>query len=159
MTPHRHNRLSLALAALLLGTALYARAGEVDDARGSTVSPTLQGDAARPPQARWLRTELYFAIGRWGDADVAEDQARWQKFLDQEVTPRFPDGLTVIEAYGQWLPRDQNTTERLNSRVLIILHENSTDARSRIEQVRSAWKAWSGDDSVLRASQPVEVSF
>ena len=36
-----------------------------------------------------------------GGGEVSE--AEFQKFLDREITPRFPDGLTVYEADGQFL--------------------------------------------------------
>jgi hypothetical protein len=32
---------------------------------------------------------------------------QWQQFLDRHITPRFPEGLTVIEASGQYLDRWQ----------------------------------------------------
>ena len=28
--------------------------------------------------------------------------AQWQQFVDSEVTPRFPDGFTVLTTLGQW---------------------------------------------------------
>src|SRR5690606_25210715 len=51
----------------------------------------------------WVRTELYFSLGEWTEgAPDREAEAAWRGFLDREVTPRFPDGLTVVDVYGQW---------------------------------------------------------
>lgn len=122
-------------------------------------APALHGDAARPAQAQWLRSEMYFAIGRWDAASKVDDEARWQRFLDEEVTPRFPQGFTVLQAYGQWQPRAGDAVERLNSRVVVLLHDNTAASLARLDALRSAWKRISGDDSVLRAMQVVEVSF
>ncbi len=51
---------------------------------------------------------MYFGVGEeTGVGDRPQDQPiseeRWRAFLDKEVTARFPDGLTVFDAYGQWL--------------------------------------------------------
>jgi len=119
----------------------------------------MTGDEARPAAARWLRSELYFAIGRIDSPDPADDRLRWQAFLDDVVTPAFPDGFTVFDGYGQWLARDSDTPYRLDTRVLVILHDDGPEAIARVESLRIAWKSRHGDDSVLRATQAVDVSF
>ena len=48
--------------------------------------------------------------------------------LDKEVTPRFPDGLTVFDAYGQWLFRGDAAPNRLRTKVLVVLHEDTRSA-------------------------------
>ncbi|MBB5875010.1 DUF3574 domain-containing protein [Xanthomonas sp. 3498] len=131
----------------------------------SKVSATLQGDAARPGQASgWVRSELYFGVGEEsGPADRPQaepiSEARWRAFLDKEVTPRFPDGLTVFDAYGQWLFRGAKEPNRLNTKVLVILHEDTPQRRADIEAIRLAWKQATGHQSVLWARSPVDVSF
>jgi hypothetical protein len=123
-------------------------------------SATLQGDAARPGDATaWRRSELYFGVGDRDDPATRIDDTRWQGFLDREVTPRFPDGLTVFDAYGQWLFRGRPTPERLDSKLLVVLHPDTAEARAKIDAIRSAWKAETGHQSVLWASQAAEVSF
>ncbi len=76
---------------------------------------TLHGDAAHPAAQRWLRTELYFGVGPVDDADGAANEKRWREFLDREVTPRFPDGLSVFDVYGQWRSQGHSEIERLHS--------------------------------------------
>ena len=46
------------------------------------------------------RLELLFGTLRKDAAAISEDD--WASFLAAEVTPRFPDGLTVLSGYGQW---------------------------------------------------------
>ena len=46
--------------------------------------------------AGWLRSELYFAVATVDGADAGAAEQRWRDFLDREVTPRFPDGLSVF---------------------------------------------------------------
>ncbi len=122
------------------------------------VTATLRDDPARPAAARWIRTELYFGLGRLGEPEARA--AQWQTYLDREVTPRFPDGLTVLDAYGQWRRRGGDAAPgRLLSKVLIILHEDTPQRNAEIEALRLAWKQATGDQSVLRVSQPADVSF
>ncbi len=127
----------------------------------TAVSASLQGDALRPAQAHWLRTELYCSIG---DLDASEPErieaeTRWSRFLDSEVTPRFADGFSVIDAYGQWLARGASQPERLRSKIIVILHEDTPARAADIEAIRAAYKRLTGEQSVLRASQAVDVSF
>ncbi|RBD75910.1 DUF3574 domain-containing protein, partial [Xanthomonas oryzae pv. oryzae] len=87
------------------------------------------------------------------------DETQWRAFLDKEVTPRFPDGLTVFDAYGQWLFRGAKEPNRLGTKVLVILHEDTPQRRNDIEAIRLAWKQATGHQSVLWSRQAVEVSF
>jgi hypothetical protein len=145
---------------LLLGIALTA----------STIatraqSPTLAGDPAHPATTfGWVDTKLYFGLG---PADVPEkgvSEAKWREFLDQEVTPRFPAGLSVIDVYGQWLSKPAQTTPdakpiRIRSKLLIIDYPDTPENDAKIEAIRVAWKKRTGDQSVLRVTQPAAVSF
>ncbi|MEE4299109.1 MAG: DUF3574 domain-containing protein [Pseudomonadales bacterium] len=124
------------------------------------VTAALNGDATRPASALWLRTELYLAVGRADDpAGPRIDEATWRAFLDAEVTPRFPDGFSVLDAYGQWRGRESGRIGRLESKVIVILHPDAEEADERIEALRRAFKTRFGQYSVLRVTGPVEVSF
>jgi hypothetical protein len=46
------------------------------------------------------QVELLFGRDIGGRIGVSE--AAWSHFLGREVTPRFPDGLTVLDSVGQW---------------------------------------------------------
>ena len=57
--------------------------------------------AAQPCRATaklMARLELFFGTGRATGEPVSEKE--WTSFLDSEVTPRFPDGLTVFAGRG-----------------------------------------------------------
>jgi len=123
------------------------------------VTATLQGDAARPEAAHWLRCELYFGVGTFGAPDDGVAEMRWLAFLDREVTPRFPDGLTVLDAYGQWRGHPNEQPSRLRSKMLVILCEDTPATRASIDAIRTAFKAATHDKSVLLATEHVDVSF
>ena len=84
---------------------------------------------------------------------------QWRDFLDREVTPRFPDGLSVVDVYGQWQGRNATAPERLRSKLLIIDYLDNAKNRAKIEAIRAAWKQRTGDQSVLRVTEPADVSF
>lgn len=151
------------LAALMLsGLLLSACAATAPPPR--SVSSTLAGDAAHPEAAKnWVRTELYFGLGiiseQGDEANLAANEKRWREFLDREVTPRFPDGLSVFDVYGQWRTQGQSRIERLHSKVVMLLHADAPKQRADIDAIRAAWKKETGDLSVLRVTQPADVSF
>lgn len=123
-------------------------------------SSTLQGDPTRPAEAKWLRTELYFSLGRvGGGVQEVISPAQWQAFLDTEVTPRFPAGFSVLDAYGQWRDQGAKEPERLLTKVIVKLHEDNAQNAERIEAIRLAWKRVTGDLSVLKVSQAAQISF
>lgn len=122
--------------------------------------PTLSGDAAHPARAQgWIEAKLYFGLGPADHPEKGIGEARWRLFLDREVTPRFPSGLTVLDAYGQWQATQQPAPERLHSKLLVIYMPDSEENRAKLDALRSAWKKLTGDQSVLLATQPADVSF
>jgi hypothetical protein len=84
---------------------------------------------------------------------------KWRNFLDREVTPRFPDGLSVLDVYGQWRGKRQSIPERERSKLLVIYYPDSADNRVKIDAIRAAWKKLTGDESVLRVTEPADVAF
>ena len=48
---------------------------------------------------QYLQSKLYCGLAT-PEADVTEKQ--WNDFIDSYVTPKFKQGFTVINAYGQW---------------------------------------------------------
>ena len=137
-----------ALTAAALGLALMG-AGCAGDRTGRAV----RADA---PGEEWVRTELVFGLGLPGDRTVTP--AEWQGFLDAEVTPRFPAGLTVLDASGQWRNAEGRVTAE-PAKVLLLLHPPDPALHARIEEIRAIYKKRFGQESVLRATSPVKVSF
>ncbi len=123
-------------------------------------APTLAGDAAHPGQTSgWVDTKLYFGLGLADQPDRGVSEVRWREFLDREVTPRFPNGLSVLDVYGQWQGKNQTAPERLRSKLLIIDYPDNPENRSKVDAIRAAWKRMTGDQSVLRVTMPADVSF
>lgn len=103
------------------------------------------------------RLELYFGTQRPGGAPVTE--AEWTAFLDEEVTPRFPDGLTVLTANGQWR-NSMGVVTKETSAMLVILYQPSAEKEAAIEDIRAAYKDRFEQESVMRVDAGTQcVSF
>lgn len=110
--------------------------------------------------AKFYRTELYFGMDIPGGGTVSEDD--WSKFLNDTVTPRFPDGITVVESLGQYKDKS-GTIVKEKSRMLILLYPKSLRKTNdpKIEEIREAYKKTFKQESVMRVDLPqtVMVSF
>jgi len=82
----------------------------------------------------------------------------WAHFLATEVTPRFPDGLTVFEGTGQWRGLSRGIS-RERARLVLIWYEPDAASEARIEAIRAAYTRQFRQTSVLRADSTSCVSF
>lgn len=121
-------------------------------------APTLGADAAACPSGTEPFAEYRLFFGRsQGDVEVVSEEA-WRVFLADEVTPRFPDGLTVLDAAGQW--RDgSGTIVRERTKLLVVLAPPGGDAMQRTDEIAEAYKRAFGQSSVLRVVTEACVSF
>ena len=146
----------VALVALLLAGCDH----RAPQTKAQTIAPTLSGDAAHPGKTSgWVDTKLYFGLGPADQPEKGVSETAWRAFLDKEVTSRFPDGLSVVDVYGQWQGAKQTTPERLRSKMLIVDYPDTAENQAKVDAIRAAWKKMTGDQSVLRVTQPVDVSF
>lgn len=107
-------------------------------------------------QQRLHTAQLFFGQNIGGKPGVSD--AAFGKFVDEELTPRFPDGLTILDGGGQWRG-PENKLIRESAKVVLIVLPKARDSAARIEAVRSAYKARFNQDSVLLITQPACVSF
>jgi hypothetical protein len=124
---------------------------------------TASMEAAGAPTARpttpamWNETQLYFGRSMPNGLEVTEEQ--FASFVDIYVTPRFPDGLTLLSGYGQF-KNSADTIVKEQSKVLIILYPpGGKQADTRIDQIRESYKALFLQESVLRVDGNRAVSF
>jgi len=153
-------RISLISLGLAFSLVLSGCTTHQPVASTPATAPTLSGDPAHPAATQgWVDTRLYFGFGLADHPEQGISEARWREFLDHEVTPRFPDGLSVEDIYGQWQGKNQSTPERLRTKCLIIDYPDTQPNRDKIEAIRAAWKKLTGDQSVMRVTVPADVSF
>ena len=126
----------------------------------------LLSSAAMPSSAdgfafdRYFRTELFFGMNKPTGGEVTTED--WDKFLADEVTPRFPNGLTVVAAAGQFRSAS-GTIVKEKSRVIILLYSKKDRAAASrwIDEIRTAYCKKFDQESVMRIDyrRSVEVSL
>ncbi len=116
---------------------------------------TAETAECKPPARAQVRHELVFGTARAHGVPLREDE--WQSFIDSVVTPRFPDGLTVLNASGQW--RGEAGVTKEQARILVIWHDRLPSRDADIEAIRSAYKERFDQESVLRIDSVSCVSF
>lgn len=124
-------------------------------AEGKPVAASM--GAADVAQADWVKTELYFdfAPAEAEGLGLAAAEGTWRLFIDEEVAPRFPDGVVVFDASGQRRPDEKGGVDRMRTRVLVIVHPGTPDKRAAIEALREAYKKRTGDKRVLKIETPI----
>ena len=93
-----------------------------------------------------------------GDRIGVTDTA-WARFVDREITPRFPDGLTVIDARGQWRDRDRNRIVREPSKLVQIVLPGKDEDQQRLDEIAAAYKVRFRQQSVGIIVRPACVTF
>ena len=112
----------------------------------------LQRCGAATPQ---LRTTLYFGGAR-PKGSVSE--LEWQLFLRDEVTSRFPNGMTAWDAEGQWRgPQGELSHER--TKVLLLVHPDTEAARRAVRTVIERYRKAFDQESVLWETSQVCAAF
>jgi len=103
----------------------------------------------------FARLELIFG---GDDRGHPISRTAFSRFLAREVTPRFPDGLSLFEGQGQW--RDARGHRILeSSRMVLIFYIPDAQSDEKIEAIRNAYKRQFHQQSVLRADNNTCISF
>ena len=121
-------------------------------------APGSRADAPPCPAGteRFAEYRLFFGRGRDG-VEVVTDAA-WRAFLAEEITPRFPDGLTVVDAAGQWRG-PSGAIERERAKMLIVLAAPGEEGMRSTGEIAEAYKRAFGQGAVLRAVTSACASF
>ncbi|MDQ0990021.1 DUF3574 domain-containing protein [Streptomyces sp. V3I7] len=138
-------RVAFAAAGLLLAAAPAAYG-------------TLGGDVPRRGNP-YVETHLFFGTAR-PDGGPAVSERQFTNFVDREVTPGFPDGLTVQSGRGQW--RDAHgVIEKERSYELILLYPVAAADVSdrRIEEIRAAYRTAFAQEAVGRVDEQAQADF
>jgi hypothetical protein len=105
-------------------------------------------------EARQEVAELNF--GRNIGQELGVSEADFTRFLDEEVTPRFPDGLTVLNSEGRWLYKGVLYKEP--GKILMLILRAPGD-RARLAEIAAAYERRHHQDAVLIRTYPQCVFF
>ena len=82
----------------------------------------------------------------------------WRRFLAEEVTSRYPDGFTVLEAMGQWRdPMGRIISEE--SRNLVVIARDPAADLPKITAIRDTYKTRFRQDAVLFVQSQICAGF
>jgi hypothetical protein len=137
---HIHRLLAAMLLVLLPG--------------GSALAQPL---ACSAPQKSQQVVDLLF--GRKIGDRIAVTEAQWARFVDREITPRFPDGLTVFDARAQWRDPSRNRIVGEPSKVVTIVLPGKPEDAERLAEIAEAYKKRFKQRSVGMVLRPACVSF
>jgi hypothetical protein len=102
------------------------------------------------------KNELYFGLSKPTGAKISEIE--WQQFVNTVITPRFREGLTVIDANGQY-QNNAGSIIREKTKLVILIHDNSPTKNKMIQEVIVNYKQKFQQESVLQVTSDVRVSF
>ena len=99
-----------------------------------------------------LEINLYFGRDIEGGGEVSE--AQWAEFVAAEVTPRFPDGLSVLNVAGQ-SRNSRNQTLRERTKLLVVVVFDAPGHRAKVQAIVDAYNKRFGQHGVFRTEQAV----
>jgi Protein of unknown function (DUF3574) len=99
-----------------------------------------------------VASTLFFGMSS-GDGRGVSDQA-WDRFLETVVTPRFPDGLTVLSGYGQYRGPGAGAIVREATKVLLVVHAGTSRDDEAIAEIIAGYKRAFDQEVVLHLAGP-----
>ena len=115
----------------------------------------VQETRCAPGEERAVDDVMIFGTAKPVGAVTPEE---WTEFLRTSVTPRFPQGLTVWQASGQWKGAD-NTIVHEASFVLSLVHPDDKSSEDAVRAIADEYKSRFSQESVLRVKSHACVSF
>ena len=143
---------------LLAAVALLALAAPVraEEARPQQAQP---GELRPGLSVVMIESKLLFGLASADGSGVSEQE--WTHFLANEVTPRFPEGLTVIAAYGQVKGEAHGTAQVVqeNMRMVLIYHPDTPEAARKLDDIRRLYSERFHQWGVLQVTNAVRVTL
>ena len=115
--------------------------------------------SACAPRPNFIKTELYFGLNIPAGGQVS--MLDFQQFIDTAVSPLFPQGLTLLDAQGQWQDTESKKVDKEPSRVLLLLYpmRQRRQASPKIDQIRRNYQKRFAQQSVMRVDYRVRTQF
>ncbi len=136
-------------------SAFWAAAAALTALAGCQTAPP-RAPSCPAGQISQQTAQLYFG-GMFGPASKIS-ATQFRKYVDEELTPRFPDGLTVLDGGRQWRG-EENKAIREAAKVVLIVLPKTHAARSRIDAARSAYWSRFHQDAVIEVMPPACVAL
>lgn len=118
---------------------------------------SLPGRLCTGNQKSVVTAELLF--GRKIGDRIGVSELAFAHFVETEITPRFPDGLTVLSATGQWRDTERHTTVREPSKIVQIVLPGVADDQARLDDIIAAYKTRFRQQAVGLVMRPACAAF
>jgi hypothetical protein len=119
--------------------------------------PVATAQECRLPQKSMSVAELMFGRNIGDKLGVSDNT--WARFVATEITPRFPNGFSMVDAQGQWLDSDTKKIVRERSKLVTIVFDGAADAQQKINDIVAAYKGRFRQQAVGVIIRPACVSF
>jgi Protein of unknown function (DUF3574) len=140
--------------------------------RAQTQAPSQASAETAPQAAQQLASPAMLCHGTQQARQVAEllfgrdvghslgvSESAFSHFVARELTPRFPDGLTISDATGQWRDRGNGSIIREPSKRAEIVLPGATDDETKLDAIVAAYRQRFHQQSVAVILRPACVSF
>lgn len=125
-----------------------------------TVAPALAATETIPCDASLQAKQVaQILFGRNVEDRIRVSEADWIDFVEREVSPRFPDGFTVVDGTGQWRDTRRGSIVHESSKLIEIVLPGGSDDRIKIEAIAEAYKQRFEQQSVGLIIGPACVRF
>ena len=98
-------------------------------------------------------------FGRKTGNKVAVTESKWSQFVDREITPRFPDGFSVVDAKGHWRDKFRNQIVNEPSKLVTIVLPGKGGDNERLGQIVEAYMRQFSQRSVGLVVRPACVAY
>jgi hypothetical protein len=148
--------LSALLSLSLWTPSAFPGGQQTDHSHPAAVTAELTRPS-RPTFEQFARTELYFGSAKPDGSVITEEEFR--QFLDQEITPQFPDGLTLLVGLGQFRGANGVIVQERSMVVILFYPLPTQESSQKIEHIRDRYQQLFQQESVLRIDGRARVSF
>jgi Protein of unknown function (DUF3574) len=115
-----------------------------------------QGTSCRAPARSMQAVEIMF--GRSVAGRIVVGEREWTRFLAREITTRFSEGLSVVDAAGQFKTPD-GVIAHEPSKLVIIIAPDDSETGDRIAAIEAAYKKQFNQQKVVVVTRAVCASF
>ncbi|GGF84908.1 hypothetical protein GCM10007301_51110 [Azorhizobium oxalatiphilum] len=150
---------------LALVPMLLPLAGPALAQPAASASPSPGWQASPWADSVLLQTQLFFALATPDGKGVSEQQ--FAQFMEEVIRPRFPDGMTVLDASGQGKSTataggTSSTAGMLammhaNTKLVILVHPNTPDALGKIGDIKAQYRSRFGGPDIFHLDFPVRI--
>lgn len=99
---------------------------------------------------------LFFGREIPGGGQVTE--AQWTAFVDEVITPRFPQGYSIWRGEGHWLGDDGKPVTEQSS-VFEVTHPRDAATDAKIDEIARTYRERFNQDAVLLVRAPAEMKW